>query len=111
MGETATEDAVMPDMEVIAGIPLYNPVGETQAERKRVLTLPDEWRGKTVGFLDNAKANFDILIRQLGDVLRQQYGVAELVYRRKPSAAAGASPDMLTELVRQCDVVITGSAD
>ncbi len=45
----------MPDMEVIAGIPLYNPVGETQAERKRVLALPDEWRGKTVGFLDNAK--------------------------------------------------------
>jgi len=98
-------------MEVIAGIPLYNPVGETQAQRKRVLRLPDEWRGKTVGFLDNAKANFDILIRQLGDVLRQQYGVAELVYRRKPSAAAGASPGMLTELVRQCDVVITGSGD
>jgi hypothetical protein len=41
----------MPDLEVIAGIPLYNPVGETQAERKCVLMLPDEWQGKTVGFL------------------------------------------------------------
>jgi hypothetical protein len=98
-------------MEVIAGIPLYNPVGETQAERKRVLALPDEWRGKTVGFLDNAKANFDILLGKLADVLRQQYGVAEIVYRRKPTAAAGAAPDMLTDLARQCDVVITGSGD
>jgi hypothetical protein len=43
--------------------------------------------------------------------LRQQYGVAEIVYRRKSSAAAGTSPDMLTELVRQCDVVIIGSGD
>jgi hypothetical protein len=55
-GETA-----MPDIEVIAGIPLYNPVGETQAEMRRVIPLPDDWRGKLVGFLDNAKANFDLL--------------------------------------------------
>jgi hypothetical protein len=51
----------MPDIEVIAGIPLYNPVGETQAEMRRVIPLPDDWRGKLVGFLDNAKANFDLL--------------------------------------------------
>lgn len=59
----------------------------------------------------STKANFDILLGKLADVLRQQYGVAEIVYRRKPTAAAGAAPDMLTELARQCDVVITGSGD
>jgi hypothetical protein len=60
LGERATADTWMPDLEVIAGIPLYNPVARMQAERKRVLTLPAEWRGKTVGFVGNAKANFAI---------------------------------------------------
>jgi hypothetical protein len=105
------EASFMADIEVIAGIPVYNPVGETHAEARRVIPLPGEWRGKTVGFLDNSKANFDRLIGKLGPLLREQYGVAEVLYRRKPSSAAGAAPEMLAEMARQCDMVITGSGD
>jgi hypothetical protein len=101
----------MPDIEVIAGIPPYNPVGEVRAETRRVIPLPANWRGKTVGFLDNTKPNFDLLIGKLGEVLRQRYEVADIVYRRKPTASAGASPATLAELARACDVVITGSGD
>ncbi len=101
----------MPDLEIIAGIPLYNPVGETRIAPKRLHPLPGDWRGKTVGFLDNTKPNFDLLLQKLGRLLRQQYQVAEIVYRRKPNSASAASPETLAELARRCDVAITGSGD
>ena len=49
-----------------------------RAERRRVIPLPDDWRGKTVGFLDNAKASFDLLLGKLAEVLRQHYEIADI---------------------------------
>ena len=67
--------------------------------------------GKTVGFIDNAKPNFDLLVDDLAELLTSKYGVARVVKRRKPSASVPAKPEIIAELSDACDVVITGSGD
>ena len=67
--------------------------------------------GKVVGFIDNAKPNFGLLADDLGELLISKYGVARVIKRRKPSASVPAKPDVIEELSKECDVVITGSGD
>jgi hypothetical protein len=67
--------------------------------------------GKVVGFIDNAKPNFGLLVDDLSDLLTSKYGVARVVKRRKPSASVPAKPEVIAELSGECDVVITGSGD
>jgi hypothetical protein len=67
--------------------------------------------GKVVGFIDNAKPNFNVLAEDLGDLLMRKYGVARVIMRRKPSASVPAKAEVIAELSRDCDVVIAGSGD
>jgi hypothetical protein len=67
--------------------------------------------GKVVGFIDNAKPNFNHLADDLGELLMARYGVKAIVKRRKSAASIPAPPDMLREVSDACDVVITGSGD
>jgi len=67
--------------------------------------------GKVVGFIDNAKPNFNHLVDDLAELLTSRYGVAKVVKRRKQAASVPAPADMVAELAERCDVVITGSGD
>jgi len=67
--------------------------------------------GAVVGFIDNAKPNFNHLVDDLADALVSRYGVARVVKRRKRSASVPAPADAIDELARECDLVITGSGD
>jgi hypothetical protein len=67
--------------------------------------------GAVVGFIDNAKPNFNHLADDLGELLVARYGVARVVKRRKRSASVPAPEEMLREITGECDVVITGSGD
>ena len=67
--------------------------------------------GKVVGFIDNAKPNFDLLAHDLAELLTSKYGVARIITRRKSSASVPAKPEVIEELSQECDVVITGSGD
>jgi hypothetical protein len=67
--------------------------------------------GKVVGFIDNAKPNFNYLVDDLAEALIARHGVAAVVKRRKTSASVPAPQDIVAELAERCDVVITGSGD
>jgi len=67
--------------------------------------------GAVVGFIDNAKPNFDHLVDDLADLLVSRYGVRRVIKRRKPSASVPALPELVEELADQCDMVIAGSGD
>ena len=95
----------------MARIRVLSPVGVVTREPVTVPPVPADWAGKSIGFLDNTKANFDVLVRNLGALLQEQYGVREIVHRRKANAATPAAPDIVAELAKRCDVVFTGSAD
>jgi hypothetical protein len=67
--------------------------------------------GITVGFIDNAKPNFEHLVDDLAEMLVSNYGVAKVIKRRKRSASVPAPEETLAEVVRDCDLIITGSGD
>ena len=67
--------------------------------------------GATVGFIDNAKPNFNHLADDLAELLQVRYGVAKVIKRRKPSASLPADPAVIAALSLECDVVIAGSGD
>ncbi len=71
----------------------------------------DGLAGKVVGFVDNAKPNFSVLVDELADVLVARHGVARVVKTRKRAASIPAEAATLDALAAQCDLVITGSGD
>ncbi len=91
-------------------IRVLSPVGESRVGAVRAPALPG-LTGRTVGFLDNRKPNFARLVETLGATLKDRYGVAGVVHRQKAHSAIGASPALLAEMARTCDLVITGSGD
>lgn len=92
-------------------IQVLSPIGEVQSERFTAPPLPAEWTGRKVGFIDNTKHNFDRLAEGIGAILRERYGVGEVVIRRKANASSPAPPGLVAELAKECDVVFTGSGD
>ena len=51
-------------------IRVLSPIGEVTAEAISVPPLPPTWAGRTVGFLDNTKSNFDRLVTEIGVLMR-----------------------------------------
>jgi len=74
------------------------------------LPLPADLAGKTIASLDNTKANFQLLAREMAAELADRYGGARVVFDRKANATSPAPPDVLARLAAAA-LVVTGSAD
>jgi hypothetical protein len=92
---------------------VLNPEGKAPISATKVAALPQftYLRGKVVGFLDNSKPNADKLAERLAELLKEKYGVANMVTRRKLTAQQGAPKKYLDELAAQADFVMTGLGD
>lgn len=90
---------------------VYDPTAQTQNEARRLGRKLAGLEGSVVGFIDNAKPNFEYLAEEIGRVLTGRYGVARVLTRRKRGAAMPAPVEYVDELVAECDLVITGSGD
>ena len=90
---------------------LYDPTAPRDEDSQTVTRILSGVAGKVIGFVDNAKPNFDHLIDDLAELLVSKYGVSRVVKRRKRSASVPAPDAMIAELAQQCDLVIAGSGD
>ena len=92
---------------------VLSPEGKAQISAAKVASVPQfsELRGKVVGFLDNSKPNADKLAERFGELLKEKYGVAKMITRRKLTAQQGAPKKYLDELASQADFVISGLGD
>ena len=95
----------------MARIRVLTPVGAVRSETLVAPPLPGDLAGRTVGFIDNTKHNFDRLADELGALLRERHGVTAILRRRKANAAVAAPPELIAELAKACDVVFAGSGD
>ncbi len=76
----------------MATITVLIPVGERRQATLSVPPLPADLRGLTVGFVDNTKHNFDLLVQEMGALLKERFGVKAVVHRRKANASTAAAP-------------------
>ncbi len=90
---------------------LYDPRPAASESAVQLMQTLDDLAGKVVGFIDNAKPNFNHLVDDLAALLVSKYGVKSVIKRQKPAATEPATDAVLAELVGQCDLVITGSGD
>ena len=92
---------------------VLSPEGKAPTAAARVAALPrfPNLRGKVVGLLDNSKPNADKLGERFEQLLREQYGVAGVVKRRKLTAQQGAPKQVLNELAAQADFILSGLGD
>ena len=90
---------------------LYDPTAPRRDEPVKTARKLATLSGKVVGFIDNAKPNFNYLVDDLAELLVASHGVSRVIKRRKPTASLPASDEMLRELADECDLVITGSGD
>lgn len=67
--------------------------------------------GIRLGILDNSKANADHLLQFLLDAAGSSLPVASTVKRRKPAASRPAANDIVEDLAREADFVLSAMAD
>ena len=93
-----------------ANIFVMNPTAVGGNEQAAVHKALDGLRGKVIGFIDNSKPNFDHLITEMAEILESRYSARSIV-RRKRLASIPAEDQVIAELAKECDLVITGSGD
>ena len=89
---------------------ILDPVAPARNDATLTRRSLDQLAGKVVGFVDNAKPNFNHLADDLAGLLVERHGVAGVVRQRKRGQVP-VSEEMLQDLAAKCDAVITGSGD
>jgi len=95
----------------MAKVTVLNPVGEVLSGKLALPALPAKLEGLSVGFLDNAKHNFDHLADGIGHVLTERFGVKRVVHLKKANSSTPAPAEMIAAMAKECDLVFAGSAD
>lgn len=99
-------------MTVPGTVRLIDPTGgEPAAAGFALAPRPATLRGKRVALLDNSKANSEPILRGIARLLAEDDPFAELVYLTKHSASLPPRPEIMEELHRRADLVITGVGD
>lgn len=67
-------------------------------------------QGKTIGFISNGKEGTKGFFRHLDQILRDEYGVAQVVGRTKSNYSAPADAHIVAE-IKTWDAVVSGIGD
>ena len=65
---------------------------------------PIDLVGKVVGLIDNTKEQADVILETVADVLRERYGVAKVIIRRKEYYSKPATVALMDEMAREVQV-------
>ena len=67
--------------------------------------------GIRLGILDNSKANADHLLKLIVEGVKKEYQVDSVVVKRKPTSSRPATDQVLDDLAKEADLVISAMAD
>jgi hypothetical protein len=86
-------------------------VAEPEPEALHLAAPLADPRGTVIGILDNGKWNAGKLLAGIGERLRGEHGVADLLVHKKPTFSRPADEELLAELGETCDGVVTAIGD
>ena len=90
-------------------IEVLSPIAETRNGELPLAHREGNLQGKTVGFLNNRKANAGFLLEQVESLLRERCGDFAVVKGEK-NASLGAPKEVMARL-STCDVVVAAIGD
>jgi hypothetical protein len=67
--------------------------------------------GLRLGILDNSKANADHLLNLIVEGVKKEFKVDSVVIKRKPTASRPATDQVLDDLAKEADLVISAMGD
>jgi hypothetical protein len=67
--------------------------------------------GIRLGVLDNSKGNADHLLNFIIEGVKKEFKVDSVAMKRKPASSRPASDQVLDELAKEADIVISAMAD
>jgi hypothetical protein len=89
---------------------VLDPSSEMATERGNPAPRLASLQGKTVGFISNGKEGTVGYFSHLDKMLRDEFGVADVIVRVKSNYSAPADPAIVAEISRW-DAVISGLGD
>jgi hypothetical protein len=89
---------------------VFDPTHEMKAAGGRPAVRPASLRGKTVGFISNGKEGTKGYFGHLDRMLRDEFGVADVVWRTKSNYSAPADAHIVKE-IKNWHAVFTGVGD
>ncbi len=93
----------------MARIEVLSPVADTRAAETPLASRSSELAGKTIGFLNNRKANAGLLLEEVERGLLGRWG-SFLVVKGEKNASLAAPEEVLARLSR-CDAVVVAIGD
>jgi hypothetical protein len=90
---------------------LLDPTSQVERTKKDFAPRLETLAGKTIGLLDINKAKGEFFLDRLEEILREQYGVKEVLRRRKLTPGRTVPVDVKKELEEKCDAVIEALSD
>lgn len=92
--------------QTIGGVSVYVPTGAVSNGEKPLAPRLTSLVGARLGILDNCKEFADVVLSGVADVLRRDYGVAEVTIWRKEYL--GIPSPYAEKMAAHCDAVING---
>lgn len=91
---------------------VLDPTGSSEQSADATLApRPVSLRGLTVGLLDNTKPNATALLLEIAAELEERQGIAESRIYTKDYFGTPVKEELLDQIVRECDVVVTAVGD
>lgn len=87
-------------------LPFIDPTAGGNKIKIALAPRPGDLAGKVVGLLDNTKEQADIILDAVADVLRERYGVARVVKRRKEFFSKPAAEELINEMAEEVHVAV-----
>jgi hypothetical protein len=97
-------------MENSMPLRVFDPTNELKVAGIKPAPRLSSLKGKTVGFISNGKEGTKGYFTHLERMLRQELGVADVVWRQKSNYSAPADAHIVDE-ARQWHAVVTGVGD
>ena len=102
----------MAETVTVRKLRLVNPQGTHLAHSDFELNdRPKSLAGKTLGLLENSKANSDKVLQELANILTEKHGLKEVIMLSKHSASLPTKPEVIQQALDKVDVLITGVGD
>jgi hypothetical protein len=92
-------------------IEILDPTTEAATQTIAFAPRPPALAGLRVGLIENTKFNSDRLLQKIGEILKTEYGAAEVRMWRKHNSSVPAHQEVIDELTRTCDVMVAGVGD
>ena len=94
----------MPDTVAPAVLPFIDPTAGGSRAQVALAPRPIDLTGKVVGLLDNTKEQADVILATVAEILTRDYGVAEVIIRRKEHYSKPATAELISEMAKKVQV-------